>query len=124
MPPQNWVPAELGACRSLKVPAGGAKPTAQAIVSTGTGVLQPDSGMQAAGRPRAPGEQHQLHGARLKEKKIDPVSIWTTTKAKKNKFFEKYEKDFLDQPQPMRTDLELVIDGRDFIDIEIPPRDS
>jgi hypothetical protein len=46
--------------------------------------------------------------------------VWATPKAKENKFFEKYEKDFLDQPQPLRTDLEFVTEGREFVDIEVP----
>ena len=37
-----------------------------------TGVLQPDSGVQAAGRPRPAREQHALLRRRLKKKKIDP----------------------------------------------------
>ena len=58
---------------------------------------------------------------RLAKKGIDPKSVWSTTKAKKNKFFEQYEKEFLKQPQPLRTDLEFVAEGKDFVDIEIPP---
>lgn len=53
----------------------------------------------------------------------DTRAIWATTKAKKHKFFDTCEeKAFLDQPQPLRTDLEFVAEGRDFIDVQIPPR--
>ena len=45
-----------------------------------------------------------------------------TTKAKKNKFFEKYEEKFLNQPQPLRTDLEFVTDTKGFVDVMISPR--
>ena len=62
------------------------------------------------------------YGQRLAKKKIEPRSIWSSSKAKKHKFFEPYEKAFLDRPQPQRTDLELVTEGRDFIDVEIPRR--
>ena len=37
------------------------------------------------------------------------------------RIFERYERDFLDTPQPLRTDLEFVAEGRDFVDIQIPP---
>jgi hypothetical protein len=105
----------------LPVPEGGAEPTAQAVVSTEREFYDPipecERLVDLARRVR----NTSSYGARLREKKIDPASVWATTKAKKNKFFETYEKKFLDQPQPVRTDLELVIDGRDFIDVEIPP---
>jgi beta-lactamase superfamily II metal-dependent hydrolase len=108
----------------LPVPAGGAKPTAQAIVSTEREFYNPIPECKLLVDLARRVSNTSSYGARLKEEDIDPASIWATTKAKKNKFFEKYEKDFLDQPQPMRTDLELVIEGRDFLDVEIPPRDS
>jgi beta-lactamase superfamily II metal-dependent hydrolase len=96
-------------------------PTAQAIVSTEREFYNPIPRcsllVDLASRVR----NTSSYGARLKKKNIDPASLWTTPKAKKNKFFETYERDFLDQPQPMRTDLEFVIDGRDFLDVEIKP---
>lgn len=54
----------------------------------------------------------------LKKKGIDPKSTWSSTNAKKNQFFETYEKDFRDQPQ--RTYLEFVSDGSPFIEVKIP----
>jgi beta-lactamase superfamily II metal-dependent hydrolase len=108
----------------LPVPTGDAKPTAQAIVSTEREFYNPIPECKRLVDLARRVSNTSSYGTRLEQKGIDPTSIWTTTKAKKNKFFEKYEKDFLDQPQPMRTDLELVIDGRDFLDVEIPPRDN
>ncbi|HEV7507055.1 MAG TPA: metallohydrolase [Thermoanaerobaculia bacterium] len=105
----------------LPVPKDGASPTAQAIVSTEREFYNPIPECKLLVDLARRVSNTSSYGTRLKEKGIDPTSIWATTKAKKNKFFEKYEKDFLDQPQPMRTDLELVIDGRDFLDVEIPP---
>jgi hypothetical protein len=57
----------------------------------------------------------------LNKKKIDPKTIWSSTKAKKNKFFETYERDFLALPQPLRTDLEFIANEADFVDVQIPP---
>ena len=105
----------------LPVPADGAKPTAQAVVSTEREFYDPI--------PRCPllvdlarrVKNVSSYGARLAAKGIDPATIWASTKARKNKFYETYEKDYLDAPQPLRTDLENVLDGREFLDIEIPP---
>jgi beta-lactamase superfamily II metal-dependent hydrolase len=105
----------------LPVPKEGTKPTAQAIVSTEREFYNPipeckllvDLGRRVSNT--------REYGKRLETKGIDPKTIWATPKAKKNKFFEKYEEEFLNQPQPLRTDLELVAEGRDFIDVEIPP---
>jgi len=106
----------------LPVPTGDAKPTAQAVVSTEREFYNPIPECKRLVDLARRVSNTSSYGERLKQKDIDPTSIWTTTKAKKNKFFEKFEKDFLDQPQPMRTDLEFVIEGRDFLDVEIPPR--
>lgn len=108
----------------LPVPKDGAKPTARAIVSTEREFYNPIPECKLLVDIARRVSNTSSYGERLKEKGIDPASIWVTTKAKKNKFFEKYEKDFLDQPQPMRTDLEFVIGGRDFLDVEIPPGDN
>ena len=54
----------------------------------------------------------------------NPESLWVTTKAKKHRFFEIYEKDFLDKHQPPRTDLEFAVTGQPFIEIEIGPKKS
>ena len=105
----------------LPVPSAGAKPTAMAIVSTEREFYNPIPECKLLVDLARRVSNTRSYGERLAKKGIDPKSIWSTTKAKKNNFFEQYEKDFLDQPQPLRTDLELVAEGRDFIDIEIPP---
>ena len=58
------------------------------------------------------------YGKELKSRKIDPKTIWTTDKAKKYKYYETYEKEFLDSPQPIRTDLEFKITGQPYVDVE------
>jgi beta-lactamase superfamily II metal-dependent hydrolase len=105
----------------LPVPKRG-KPTAQAIVSTEREFYNPIPECKLLVDIARRVSNTRDYGERLKKKKIDPRTIWATTKAKKNTFFDTYEKAFLNQPQPLRTDLEFVAEGRDFIDIEIPPR--
>jgi len=108
----------------LPIPTDGAKPTARAIVSTEREFYNPIPECKRLVDLARRVSNTSSYGERLREKDIDPASIWVTTKAKKNKFFEKYEKEFLDQPQPMRTDLEHVIEDRDFLDVEIAPGDA
>jgi beta-lactamase superfamily II metal-dependent hydrolase len=105
----------------LPVPKAGAKPSAMAIVSTEREFYNPIPECKLLVDIARRVSNTSSYGERLKKKGIDPKSIWVTTKAKKNKFFEQYEKDFLDQVQPTRTDLEFVIEGRDFVDVEIQP---
>ena len=105
----------------LPVPKRG-KPTAQAIVSTEREFYNPIPECKLLVDIARRVSNTRDYAARLKKKGIDPRSIWATTKAKKNKFFDTYEKAFLNQPQPLRTDLEFVAEGRDFIDVQIPPR--
>jgi beta-lactamase superfamily II metal-dependent hydrolase len=107
--------------RILPVPPAGTKPTAQAIVSTEREFYNPIPECELLVDLARRVSNTRVYGERLAAKGIDPKTIWATTKAKKNKFFEKYEKEFLNQPQPLRTDLEFVAEKRDFIDIEIPP---
>jgi beta-lactamase superfamily II metal-dependent hydrolase len=106
----------------LPVPTDG-EPTAQAIVSTEREFYNPIPECKRLVDLARRVSNTSSYGARLEEKGIDRASIWVTEKAKKNKFFEKYEKEFLDQLQPMRTDLEFVLDGRPFVEVEIPPGD-
>lgn len=61
------------------------------------------------------------YGAELTKKNKDSEGIWISPKAKKHKFFQSYEKEFLDQPQPLRTDLEFELSGKGFVEVEIPP---
>jgi hypothetical protein len=105
----------------LPVPKKGAKPTAQAIVSTEREFYNPIPACKLLVDVARRVSNTTNYASRLAKKGIDPKSVWATTKAKKNKFFEKYEKDFLDQPQPWRTDLEFVIDGKEFLEVKIPP---
>ena len=105
----------------LPVPTAGAKPTAMAIVSTEREFYNPIPECKLLVDLARRVSNTRSYGERLAKKGIDPKSVWSTTKAKKNKFFERYEKEFLDQLQPLRTDLEFVAEGRDFVDIEIPP---
>lgn len=107
----------------LPVPKAGAKPTAQAVVSTEREFYNPIPEcsllVDLARRVR----NTRNYGSSLKQKKIKPEGIWVSAKAKKEKFFENYEKAFLDQPQPLRTDLEFVLAGKDFVDVEVEPND-
>lgn len=105
----------------LPLPKPGAKPTAQAIVSTEREFYDPIPECSVLVDIARRVSNTRSYGARLKKKGIAPTSIWVTTKAKKNRFFEHYEKAFLDQPQPPRTDLELIAEGKRFVDVEIPP---
>jgi beta-lactamase superfamily II metal-dependent hydrolase len=105
----------------LPVPKNG-KPTAQAIVSTEREFYNPIPECKLLVDLARRVSNTRVYGERLKKKEIDPRSIWATAKATKNKFFDTYEKEFLDLAQPLRTDLEFVAEQRDFIDVQIPPR--
>jgi len=105
----------------LPVPKGGAAPTAQAIVSTEREFYDPIPECRLLVDLARRVKSQRTYGTQLKTEHIDPKSIWATAKARKNQFFERYERDFLDQPQPLRTDLEFVTDKREFIEVEIPP---
>ncbi len=106
----------------LPVPKSGKKPTAQAIVSTEREFYNPIPECAVLVDLARRVSNTRNYGAEFKKKNQDPKGIWISTKAKKNKFFETYEKAFLDQPQPLRTDLEFELGGAEFIDVEIPPR--
>ena len=107
--------------RSCRFPRTG-KPTAQAIVSTEREFYNPIPECELLVDLARRVSNTRNYGDGSKKKKHRPEGVWVTTKAKKNKFFEKYEKNFLDQPQPLRTDLEFVFDKKDFIDVIIGPR--
>lgn len=106
----------------LPVPKKGARPTAQAIVSTEREFYNPIPECKLLVDLARRVSNTRRYGDGLKKKRIEPKTVWATPKALKNKFFETYEKEFLDEPQPVRTDLEFVIDGKDFVEVEIPPR--
>jgi hypothetical protein len=105
----------------LPVPKSGKKPTAQAIVSTEREFYNPIPECAVLADLARRVSNTRNYGAELKAKNKDPEGIWISAKAKKNKFFETYEKEFLDKPQPLRTDLEFELSGAEFIDVEIPP---
>ena len=98
------------------------KPTAHAIVSTEREFYNPIPECKLLVDIARRVSNTRTYGDVLKKKKIEPKGIWATAKAKRNKFFEKYEEKFLDQPQPLRTDLEFVADNKDFVDVMISPR--
>lgn len=104
----------------LPVPKKG-KPTAKAIVSTEREFYNPIPECKLLVDVARRVSNTRSYGERLKKKRVDPKTIWATTKAKKNRFFEQYEKKFLNELQPLRTDLEFVADGRDFVEVEIEP---
>lgn len=105
----------------LPLPKAGKKPTAQAVVSTEREfyVPIPEGKLLVEIARRVTSTRNYDQAIRAKGR--DPASIWVTEKARKNRFYETYEKPFLDQPQPLRTDLEALVDGRKFIDIELAP---
>ncbi len=119
--PTDGVHAILDAL--LPVPKKGAKAAAQAIVSTERGPYPTiPSGpllVDMARRIQKP----QVYAQRMKAKGIDPRSIWSSAKAKEARLYEAYEKAFLAQPQPMRTDLEFAIDDKPYVDVLIPATD-
>jgi len=106
----------------LPLPKGGEKPTAQAIVSTERefynpipeGKLLVELGKRVAST--------RNYRAELKAKGIDETTIWTSPRAVKNKFFDKYEKNFLGELQPLRTDLEHLLNpNQNYVEVEIAP---
>lgn len=105
----------------LPLPKAGEKPVAQAVVSTEREFYDPipEGKLLVELARRVSSTRNYGQAIRAKGKKAE--SIWVTEKARRNRFFEKYEKPFLDQPQPLRTDLEAFVDGRRFIDIELAP---
>ena len=104
----------------LPVPKTG-KPKAQAIVSTEREFYNPIPECKLLVDVANRVSNTKTYSQGLSKKHIDPKTVWATPKAKRNKFFEKYEKDFLEKPQPVRTDLEFVTEGREFVDVQIPP---
>jgi hypothetical protein len=103
------------------VPKAGTQPTALAIVSTEREFYDPIPECKRLVDLARRVSNTRVYGDVLKKKQIDPKSIWSSTKAKKNRFFEKYEREFLDQAQPQRTDLEFVTEGSNFVQVQIPP---
>ncbi len=105
----------------LPVPKAGKTPAAQAIVSTEREFYNPIPECAVLVDLARRVSNTRNYGVELKKIDKNPEGIWVSTKAKKNKFFETYEKEFLDKPQPLRTDLEFELSGAEFIDVQIPP---
>lgn len=106
----------------LPLPRPGQRVTAQAIVSTEREAYAPiPSGrlLLELGRRVA---NVRNYGQALESKGIDAESLWQSARARRDRFFETYEKDFLNEMQPWRTDLEEALDGKGFVDVEIEAR--
>ncbi len=104
----------------LPVPASG-DPTAQAIVSTEREFYPtiPDCSVLADLARRVSNTRD--YGAAFGKKTIDPQGIWVSEKAKRLKFFDNFEQEFLNQRQPLRTDLEFALSEEFFVDVKITP---
>jgi beta-lactamase superfamily II metal-dependent hydrolase len=103
----------------LPVPKKGKKPTAQAIVSTEREFYAPIPCCELLVDLARRVKNTRNYGKALADKGVDPKTLWHTRKAREQHFYVTYEKDYLDHPQPYRTDLEFALNGSDFIDIEI-----
>lgn len=107
----------------LPVPEDGQEPTAQAVVSTEREFYAPIPDCALLRDLARRVKSRRNYGEALRERGIDPEDLWATKKARENDFYTRYEKAHLDHLQPYRTDLEFALDGRGFIDVEIPPND-
>jgi len=105
----------------LPVPKSGSKPTAQAIVSTAREEYAPIPEGKLLVELARRVSNTRNYGKALKDASKDPQLIWTSNRAKKGKYFEDYEKAFLDLPQPLRTDLEFELSNQDFVEVELKP---
>ena len=103
----------------LPLPKAGQKATAQAIVSTEREAYAPIPAGRLLVELARRVSSVRNYGQALAAKPIDPETLWQSAKAKRDKFFETYEKDFLHDMQPWRTDLEQALDGKGFVDVEI-----
>jgi beta-lactamase superfamily II metal-dependent hydrolase len=103
----------------LPVPSKGA-PQAKAIVSTEREFYAPIPESELLVELARRVANTRNYADAMKKAKIDPATIWITSKAKKNNFYEQYEKPFLDQPQPWRTDLETLLDKsqKGYVEVE------
>lgn len=130
-PPGSTAPAKAPADgiyavldKLLPLPEDGASPTAQAIVSTEREFYDPIPDCRLLADLGRRVRNRVTYGDELRRQGIDPATIWTSAKARRKRFFETFEKDFLEQPQPPRTDLERITGGRHFLDIAIEPADG
>ena len=95
----------------LPLPAAGARPTAQAIVSTERTYYKPIPGgtllVEIARR---------VANTRTNQDELSPQQIAELPN------FAEYEKAGLGKPQPLRTDLETRLTGKGFVDVLIEPK--
>lgn len=107
----------------LPVPPDGEAPTAQALVSTEREFYDPIPDCRLLVNLAGRVGNTTNYAARFQQAGQDPKEVWATTKALKNQFYDRYEQEFLNQPQPQRTDLEFVLEGKDYLEVEIEPGD-
>jgi hypothetical protein len=105
----------------LPVPKAGRKPTARAVVSTEREYYNPIPESELLVDLARRVANTRDYGRAFRDRNIPVEKLWDTPKARREKFYEKYEKPFLDQPQPLRTDLEFALHGTPYIDVELEP---
>jgi beta-lactamase superfamily II metal-dependent hydrolase len=105
----------------LPIPKAGLNPKAQAIISTEREFYNPIPECRVMTEVARRVGNTRNYGASFAQKGIKPESLWCSPKAKKYKFYETYEKDYLNQAQPLRTDLEFALNGSPFVEVEIEP---
>jgi len=106
----------------LPLPKDGQKATAQAIVSTEREFYNPIPEGKLLVELGERVVSTRSYRAELKANGINEASIWTSPKAIKNKFFDKYEKNFLGELQPLRTELEHLLNpNNNYVEVEIAP---
>jgi hypothetical protein len=104
------------------LPKDGQKATAQAIVSTEREFYNPIPEGKLLVELGERVVSTRSYRAELKANGINEASIWTSPKAIKNKFFDKYEKNFLGELQPLRTELEHLLNpNNNYVEVEIAP---
>ena len=99
----------------LPLPADGEQPTAQAVVSTERSYYKPipeSDLLVELGR--------RVKNTRDYKAEFDRTGLDPATELK---HFQEEEEDFLDKPQPLRTDLEKMLLGRDFVDVVLDSSD-
>ncbi|MEM9918696.1 MAG: MBL fold metallo-hydrolase [Bacteroidota bacterium] len=96
----------------LPLPADGEQPRAQAIVST---MRKPYKSIPSATLLAELGRR--VYNVRNYKQALEAAGYDPTELP----HFNQYEAHSIDQPQPLRTDLERILDGQGFVDIEIDP---
>lgn len=98
----------------LPLPANGKKATAQALVSTQRTFYKPIPESHTLVELGKRVANTRNYGKQLNENGLAPNEL--------NKHFDEYEAEFINAPQPVRTDLEKFVHGADFVDVEINPK--